>query len=179
MQEHEVKRTIVEDSYYPDHQPRTESETFRHTKSAGHKAGLRCSISGHADGTEYHHLFIEWADADAADWVKVRAIAIGEIKELPVLDPKTDQPTGEVFPVEQSLIWLICKMAEFRGFDWRAFDPSKPEQFVDSPANMLVLNEKFHRAPVHGIHSSTFPVWVFQGWPRVGGFVFSPDEKAP
>lgn len=45
--EHLVHVTDVEFEYYPDHaEPRTESPTFRHTKAEGHKAGLRCAISG-------------------------------------------------------------------------------------------------------------------------------------
>jgi hypothetical protein len=173
--EHLVKETIVEAEYYPDHEPRGESPTFRHTKAEGHKAGLRCAISGQPH-PEYHHMFCEWADADAVDWTIVKAIALGEITEIPVLDLITDQPTGETFPAEQSAIWMICKITEARGFDWRAFDPAKPETFVDSPQNMLPLHQKFHRSPTHGIHHRSFPTFVFQGYPRKAGFVFSPDE---
>jgi len=176
--EHLVKVTDVELEYYPDHAaPRGESATFRHTKAAGHKAGLRCAISGQP-APEYHHLFCEWADADAVDWVIVKAIAVGEITEIPVLDPITDQPTGETFPAEESGIWMICKLTEARGFDWHAFDPAAPETFVDSPQNMLPLSAKFHRSPTHGIHHRSFPTFVFQGYPRKAGFVFSPDEIA-
>jgi hypothetical protein len=174
--EHEVRRTLVEDDYYPDHEPRTESGVFRATKAAGHKAGLRCAISGQPEGVEYHHVFLEWADAAAVDWALVKAIALGQVTQLPVLDLKTDEPTGETFPAEQSLIWAICKLAALRGFDWQAFDPAKPEQFVDGMPNMLVLHERYHRASDHGIHAKTFPTWIFQAWPRVSGFVDTPDE---
>ncbi len=177
MDEHEVRRTIVEDEYYPAHDQRSESEIFRRTKAAGERAGLRCAVSGRADGLEYHHVFLEWADADGVDWATVKGVATGTILALPVLDAHTDMPSGESYPAEQSLIWVICRLAAARGFDWASFDPSKPETFVDSPANMLVLNEKFHRAKFHGIHAETFPVWVFQAWPRVAGFVISPDDK--
>lgn len=173
--EHAVRMTDVEVEYYPDHPPRTESATFRRTKVEGHKAGLRCAVSGQP-APEFHHLMCEWADADAIDWTIVRAIAIGEITEIPVLDPLTDQPTDETFPAEQSLIWLFCRLAELRGFDWHAFDPAKPETFVDSMANMLPLVAKFHRSPTHGIHHRSFPTFVFQGYPRRAGFVFTPDE---
>lgn len=173
--EHLMKETVVEVEYYPDHPPRTESATFRHTKAAGHKAGLRCSVSGQTN-PEYHHLWCEWADADAVDWTVVRAIAIGEITEIPVLDEITDQPTGETFPAEQSAILMICQIAGLRGFDWHAFDPAKPEAFIDSPQNMLPLSAKFHRSSTHGIHHRSFPTFVFQGYPRRAGFVFTPDE---
>lgn len=173
--EHATKVSEVVLTYYPDHPPRTESPTFRHTKQAGHKAGLRCAISGQP-APEYHHLMCEEADMLAACWRTVKGVGTGEIKELPVLDPITDQPTDETFPVEQSLIWVFCKFAELRGFKWADFDPGKPETFVDCMANMLPLSAKFHRSSTHGIHHRDFPSWAFQAFPRVKGFIFSPDE---
>lgn len=176
--EHAVRVTDVEIEYYPDHAaPRAESATFRRTKREGHVAGLRCAVSGQP-APEYHHLFCEWADADAVDWVIVKAIAVGEITEIPILDIVTDQPNGDTFPAEESLIWLICKLAALRGFDWHAFDPADPSTFVDSMANMLPLVAKFHRSPTHGIHHRTWPTYVFQALPRKAGFVFTPDEIA-
>jgi hypothetical protein len=178
LHEHEKRDTITEDVFYPDHEhPRTESATFRQTKAAGHAQKLPCAISGHVDGVEYHHLFCEWAFADAVDWHLVKAIAVGEVTELPVLDLVTDRPTGDSYSANQSLIWAICQIATQRGFDWKSFDPAKPELFVDSMANMLVIHEKFHRKKDHGIHVMSFPEWVFQAFPRVNGFVFTPDEE--
>lgn len=174
--EHETKETIQVDCFYPDHAPRVESPTFRHTKSEGHKNGLRCSFGGRQD-PEYHHIFLEEAYMNAVDWEIVTGIATGRIDELPVLDPDTDEPTGEMYPVEQSMIWAICKIAEFRGFNWNEFDPSHPETFVDSMANMLPLSEKFHRHKDHGAHMLPGPIWIFQCFPRKGAFVFSPDEE--
>ena len=176
MNEHEKRDTLSEDVFYPSHEPRTESETFRHTKESGHAAKRPCAISGHVDGAEYHHLFLEWAFADAVDWERVKGIGTGEITHLPMLDIETDKPMEDVYRVEGSLIWIICKLAELRGFDWHAFDPAKPETFVDSMANMLVLHQKFHRHRDHGIHEMSMPEWIFQAWPRKHGFVFTPDE---
>jgi len=176
--EHLVKETIVEVEYFPDHPPRVETSTFRATKRKGKALDLRCAVSGQP-GPEYHHVFCEEADLMGVDWHVVKGVALGDIKELPVLDPVTDQPTDEKFPAEQSLVWAICKIAELRGFDWSAFSPDKPETFVDSLQNMLPLSEKFHRSSTHGIHHRTFPTFVFQGLPRVDGFIFSPDEVAP
>ncbi|WP_028534231.1 hypothetical protein [Paludibacterium yongneupense] len=176
--EHEHRDQLTEDVFYPDHPPRAESRSFIATKKAGHAAKLPCAISGRTDGTEYHHLFCEWAFSGAVDWVKVKAIALGELKVLPVLDLETDQPTDETFAAEHSLVWMLCKLAEARGFDWRAFDPAQPETFVDSMENMLVLHSKFHRHRDHGIHEMSFPEWIFQAFPRVAGFVFTPDEVA-
>ncbi len=173
---HEDRRTLAEDIYYPDHPPRTESHVFVATKKAGHAQRIPCAISGQVDGTEYHHVFNEWAFSAGVDWATVKGVATGEIIRLPVLDLVTDQPTAETFDAKQSLLWMICKLAELRGFDWRAFDPEHPETFVDSMENMLVLHAKYHRHKDHGIHMMSMAVWIFQAMPRVPGFVFSPDE---
>ncbi|AJX59573.1 hypothetical protein [Burkholderia pseudomallei] len=176
MKTHETRRTLAEDVFYPDHPPRTESVVFRKTKHEGHAVQLPCAISGHTEGVEYHHLMCEWAFSGAVDWRTVKGIATGEISRLPVIDLETDQPTGDTFDARQSLLWALCKVAEVRGFDWSSFDPSRPETFVDSMANMLVLHSKFHRGHGHGIHELTLPVWIFQALPRNPGFIFSPDE---
>lgn len=174
--EHEHRDSLTEDVFYPDHAPRSESSTFKSTKKAGHAAKLPCAISGQVDGTEYHHLFCEWAFSGAIDWQKVKDIAIGTVTVLPVLDLETDQPTDDTFDAEHSLVWMLCKLAEAKGFDWETFDPAQPEHFVDSMANMLVLHAKFHRHKDHGIHAMSFPEWIFQAFPRIPGFVFTPDE---
>ncbi len=174
--EHEFKDTISEDVFLPGHPPRTESAVFRATKKAGHAARLPCAISGQTEGVEYHHVFCEWAFMRAVDWNTVKGVATGVITRLPVLDLETDQPTGETFDARQSLLWVVVTLAAARGFDWHEFDPLKPETFVDSLANMLVLHSKFHRGKGHGIHGETLPIWIFQAFPRVPGFVYSPDE---
>ena len=85
-------------------------------------------------------------------------------------------PSG-FYDVKYSLIWAICLLAEVKGFDWHAFDPARSETFVDSPANMLVLHQKFHRIKGHDLHTETLLVWLFQAFPRVPGFIYSPDEQ--
>ena len=177
LHEHEKADHLTEDVFYPDHPPRTESATFLRTKKTGHAAKLPCAISGQVVGTEYHHLFCEWAFSGGVDWVKVKGIALGEITVLPVLDLTTDQPTEDNFDAKHSLVWMFCKLAEVRGFDWDKFDPSDPSMFVDSMANILVIHEKFHRHKDHGIHVMSFQEWIFQAWPRKNGFVFTPDEE--
>ena len=182
--EHEVRTSITEDVFYPAPAPRVETPTFRKTKHDGKAAGDVCVISGSAEGIEYHHVFCEDALMNGVDWVTVRGVGTGEITSLPELDPHTGQPrynddgSPRTYPAIKSLIWIICTLARLRGFDWQSFDPAKPETFVDSPQNMLVLHEIFHRAPGRGIHHSTFPIFAFQAFPRRPGFVFMPDELA-
>lgn len=182
VHEHEVKDSITDDSFVEDrtvgdveNAARTESSVFRHTKKIGHAAGLRCAISGQKEGVQYHHLWLEWSAAAAVDWHLVKKIAMDGVKELPVLELGTDSPTGETFPVEQSYIYKVIKYTKADGFDWAAFDPEKPEQFVDSIQNMLVLIHDFHTG-IKGIHHHSGPMWEFFGWPRLDGFVYTPNE---
>lgn len=182
--EHEFTASIVEHVFYPAHEPRVESPTFRHTKEQGKRAGDVCAITGATQGIEYHHVFCEAALTNAVDWETVKRIGTGEIKSLPEVDPITLIPrlntdhSPRTVPVERLLIWSLVMFAKLRGFDWSAFDPEHPETFVDSPQNMLVLHERFHRAVGHGIHHSSMPVFIFQAFPRKPGFVYMPDEMA-
>lgn len=175
--EHEMKDTLRVTVFYPDHEaPRTESPTFRHMKAKAKREQRRCVITGQLDPQE-HHVFIEWADAGFVDWVTVKRIAIGDIKELPVLDPDTMEPTGEMAPVEGFLIWMIIKLTEARGFDWHAFDPALPETFVDSEQNMLPLVMQFHIMKDKGIHMEDAPHWIVWGWPMLPDAVITPGEE--
>lgn len=158
--EHEVKETIEIDVYYPDHPPRMESAVFRKTVADGKHAGTRCCVSGDPH-PEYHHVFIEWADAEAVNWVAVQ---------------KQGLRSAEALAQDGTLLGWILALTKLRGFDWTTFDPAKPEQFVDSPQNMIPLAAKYHRLKDHGIHMLPFPIFIMQAWPRAGKFVFSPDE---
>lgn len=171
---HEVKSTLVDDGFTPDHAQRKDSPIFNATKRLLH--GARCWISGHKDTVEQHHCFIEWSLANGVDWQKVKDIATGKITELQVLDPHTDQPTGEVAPVKGFMIYWILEWTKFRGFDWEAFDPTKPETFVDSPQNMAPIAKIFHTGK-RGVHRHSFPFWLFWAWPRLPGFVYTADEE--
>ena len=176
--EHLVNESVHESFYYPNHDDRTESVTFERTKRAGHKAGLRCAITGQAQDAEYHHVFCEWAFMNAVRWDVVKGIALGTVKELPVLNPYTWEPTGEMAPVDGFLIYWIVLFFKWRGFDFNTFDPAKPETLVDSIQAMLVLHKHLHREENHGVHQITGPIFLLQAFPFVDGFVFSPDELA-
>jgi hypothetical protein len=176
--EHEFKATLAEDVYYPDHDARTESSTFTKTKRDDKKAGARCMITGQAVDTEWHHAFLEWAFQHAVNWTVVKGIALGTVKVLPVRDPYTWMPTGEMAPVEGWLIYWIVLFFKWRGFDFEAFDPANPETLVDSAQAMLILHKHLHREKNHGAHSITGPIFLLQAFPFVDGFVFSPDELA-
>lgn len=173
--EHEVKSTLIDDSFTEDHAQRTDSPTFTATKRT--LQGSRCCISGHTEQVEQHHTTLEWSLQFGVDWPSVKGIALGEIKELPVLDPETDEPTGETAPVEGFLIWEILQYLKWKGFDFVAFDPTKPETLVDSVFNMKPISKLFHTGK-RGIHRHSLPFWLFFAWPRLPGYVYTPDEEA-
>ena len=58
-------------------------------------------------------------------------------------------------------------------FPWSTF--TKPEDFIDSEYNMMVLCKKHHTGKDHGIHMLPYPIWVMQRNQR-SDFQFSPDE---
>jgi hypothetical protein len=174
--EHLRHDRVEEENYYPDHDDRTESATFRKTKRDDKKRGARCAITGQQVDIEWHHATLEWAFGDAVRLDTVRDIALGKVKELPVLDPYTWQPTGEMAPVEGFLIYWIVLFFKWRGFDFEAWDPTNAEAFIDSPQAMLILHKHLHREKFHGAHAITGPIFLLQAFPFVDGFVFSPDE---
>ena len=74
--EHEVKENLEVDVWYPDHPPRTISETFSLSRKnmIEDNANACCYICGNKTDLELHHFIIEWAFADAIDWDKVKKI---------------------------------------------------------------------------------------------------------
>jgi hypothetical protein len=66
---------------------------------------------------------------------------------------------------------------EVPDFDWKDFDPTKPETFIDSEWNAnLVVCKKHHTGLDHGIHMLPEPLWRLQKL-KLETFVFSPDEE--
>jgi hypothetical protein len=62
-------------------------------------------------------------------------------------------------------------------FDWKNFDPAKPETFIDSEWNAnQVLCKKHHIGKDHGKHYLPEPIWNMQALKR-SDFIFSPDEE--
>lgn len=59
-------------------------------------------------------------------------------------------------------------------FSWSTF--TKPEHFVDSEYNMMVLCKHHHTGKDHGIHMLPYPVWIMQRH-ALQSFEFAPDDK--
>lgn len=138
---HAVSRRLMETIAYPEHDPRTESEEYRHVHhhlvveldEACWICGVRRSTLGDpAHNTrgskqmETHHVELEWALANAADPAKILA-------EFPAMG---------------------------------AADEEHLRAWLDSPMNMLVLCDTCHRHPHYGVHSITHPAWIAQKWLR-------------
>jgi hypothetical protein len=72
---HEVKETLVIRTYYPGHEKRTISSTFRKTRKYLLKVKKeKCFICGCEDDLEIHHCHVEWAMQNAVDWEKLKVI---------------------------------------------------------------------------------------------------------
>lgn len=167
--EHEFKATITEDVFYPDHEQRTESPTFRRTKHDMDAHGMQvCAVCGSTEEVQWHHRFIEWAFADAVDFDWIKGVATGKITQM------WSEEAGKMVDIPKLHV-VYDMLALTHDFDWKGFDPSKPEAFVDSGANMWPLCQKHHLGKDHGIHVMSFPIWVVQSCLK-RGFVFSPDE---
>lgn len=69
--------------------------------------------------------------------------------------------------------WEVKMRRNHPNFDWSTF--TKPEDFVDSEYNMMILCAKHHRGKDHGIHAMTYPAWVAQRGVK-DGFILTPDE---
>ena len=176
--EHEVKSTAIDDGYVFDH-VRTDSPTFAKMERAARAAGTRCARTGVTEKVQYHHRYIEYSLAYMVDWHVVKGIAMGTIKELPVLNLTNHQATLEMVPVEVFEVYEIIQICRvIHGYDWdKDFDPDNPETFVDSRANMIPLNERYHIGD-RGEHRHTGPFLGGYRWPRKTGVIYSPNEQA-
>ncbi|WP_223253607.1 hypothetical protein [Chromobacterium amazonense] len=167
--EHIHTNVLHEATYYPDHAARTESKLFRETKRKMQAEGIyQCAVCGDDEKIESHHRWIEWAYAKAIHWVWIKAVALGQTDEM------WSHKLRRIVKIPpRHLIWRFLRDTE--GFDWAAFDPANPESFVDSEYNQDPLCEQHHRAPHHGIHEESYPVYVVQAF-LLPDFVYSPDE---
>lgn len=154
---HLHKVTLVEEEFVPDHPgPRRESKLFERTKH--HLVAVLktpCWICGTHDNLEVHHFHCEWSMADSQDW-----------SEQPWVEDHGDG-------------WVIHhqtgKMREVHpDFNWSTF--TKPEDFVDSEYNMMVLCATHHRHKDHGIHAMTYPAWIAQRGIK-HDYILTPDEE--
>ena len=130
--EHQFKETLEVDIYYPNHEQRTESDVFVKSRK---------------------HIIDE---LKTPCWIC--GMTLDEAKSK-----NTDLELHH-FYVE----WAFSDAVDWNGnirklhpnFDWSKF--TKPEDFVDSEYNMMVLCQDHHRHRDKGIHMIPYPIWVIQ-----------------
>lgn len=62
-------------------------------------------------------------------------------------------------------------------FNWAAFNPARPETFIDSEFNAKrILCKRHHTGADRGIHMLPYPIWRMQLVKR-DDFVFAPGDK--
>lgn len=83
------------------------------------------------------------------------------------------------FPIERSLLDACDPHKVHRDFP-QVYDQATLEQFVDSPANLLVLCSTHHRHPEHGIHHLLVQDWKVQRYLKDGYLVAAatPEDAA-
>ncbi|WP_230951658.1 hypothetical protein [Burkholderia diffusa] len=134
VESHEMRRTLAEDVFYHDHEPRIESPTFRASKRAMKVAGgYVCAVCGDNQAVESQHRFFEWAFSHALDWKWIRGVALKQI------DTMFSHKLQRIVPIpRQHPVWDVIRLTQ--GFDWEAFDPARPEAFVDSAGGVRRLD---------------------------------------
>ena len=134
----DLRRTLVEEVFYPPHEPRKASaeyaRTHRHLVVTLDEPCWICGVRNsdvqkmpreqHARWQlETHHDELEWAAANGVDLARITC-------DFPaILD-----------------------------------DPKRLRQWLDSEGNMLVLCATHHRGARTGIHAITYPAWKLQRW---------------
>ena len=144
---HTVKQSSHYTVRYPDHPPRTVSALYRKTHAIlCNDVGARCFLcskpQSKSDPLESHHFYCEKAAEKGIDW-----ITFGE-------------KTRHLFHIQTG----VCIGDQF---DWNEV-AKKPELFVDSVHNMVVLCREHHTSGSFGIHHIPFPVWILQMAPKKG-----------
>lgn len=145
---HQMRETNTHTIHYPDHPPRKDTPLYRRThRQLCITQDLPCFICGKTRKrdkvvTETHHFFCEKAAEGAIDWIR-----FGE-RAAQFTNPQTNVLIGPLF-------------------DWTQV-ARKPETFVDSIHNMVVLCPEHHRSAARGIHHIPYPEWQLQATAREG-----------
>lgn len=148
-QGHSQPRTLKEIAYYPPHEPRAEDPNY----SAFHSArrhlidvlGTGCWIGGATKAD----LAAGLADDHLCNGAK-QLEAHHHIAEFAGLNELDWQKVAADFPQLG-----IQSDEDFK-------------RAAESDGGLLILCDKHHRAPYHGIHSITEPVWKLDRYARLG-----------
>lgn len=149
----ELKRNLVEDVFYPPHDPRKASAEYKRT----HKK-----------------LVVEM---DEPCWVC--GVRHSDVLKM----PKDQQRLWQLETHHDELEWAAANGVDLslvtRDFPAIMADRDKLRQWLDSEGNMLVLCATHHRGARTGIHTITYPAWKLQRWQgKDWTFVVQPSRPA-
>lgn len=135
----ELHRTLVEDVFYPPHEPRKASPEY---------------------GRTHRRLVVE---LDEPCWIC--GIRHSDVAEIP--DP-AERRRWQLETHHDELEWAAANGVDLtlitRDFPAILNNPARLRDWLDSEGNMLVLCATHHRGARTGIHSITYPAWKLQRW---------------
>jgi hypothetical protein len=147
---HCLRRTLVEEAFYPPHPPRQETPAYAEVhQRLVHIEDTPCFICGVRSSTlgsrqhnpfaakalETHHCHVEWALATAVDLAKFNARIVDRFRRERPHEPAY----REDFTRAQMLAWVD-----------------------HHPDNLMVLCDVHHRHKFVGIHAISGPIWGAQ-----------------
>ena len=143
----EYRATLHELAYYPEHQPREQDPNYR----VFHQAR--------------HHL---------VDVLKVGCWIGGATKADIQAGLPDDHRCSGAKQLEAH--HDVAEFAALNALDWQKIAADFPEvgitsnedflRFAESEGGLLILCDKHHRGPNHGIHSLSYPVWTLDRYAR-------------
>lgn len=155
MTDHEQKETLSVDVIIPDHPKRTTTALFTKTKRLLMHAATALGFNVKREA--------------ARCWICNKTAAeVGKPLE------------AHHFGIERAYIdanirWNVVQQ-DFPIFDWKNFDPAKPEEFIDNmSAQGILLCKEHHTGKGTGVHDLPFSLWIMQRY-LADGTRFSPTE---
>lgn len=158
----ELKRTLMEDVFYPPHDPRKASPEYVKT---------------------HHHLVVVM---DEPCWIC--GVRNSDVQKMSPADRKLWQLETHHFEIEWAMEAAYegtdpaaKEMLEKFTADHMEVmdDPARLREYLDSEGNMLILCATHHRGSRTGIHSITHPAWKSQRFQVAGGWQFIVQPEKP
>lgn len=156
----QLRRTLSETAFYPEHAPRTASALYAKTHHhLVYELDSPCVVCGVRNSTlktpanrlgskqiETHHALVEWAGQTEINWDKLAA----------------DNPTlPTLVSIAQAFHAHLLANGELPP-DYKL----DATPFVDSTEQMVVLCDVCHRGGSRGVHMITGPVWELSRYER-------------
>lgn len=134
----ELKRNLVEEVFYPSHDPRAASAEYERV---------------------HHHLVVE---LDEPCWIC--GVRNSDVRKMTA----NQQRLWQLETHHDELEWAAAGGVDLakitQDFPTIMADPHKLRAWLDGEGNMLVLCATHHRGSRTGIHMVTYPAWKLQRW---------------